>query len=102
MVLNFPAKDASKRIRRVRPNLEIVGDCSRRPPAPVGPSRARLKKFGPRIDRAPPWGPNADQDWSGQSRVDEPAQCRPAVNAGHTEVLDQQLALDRLVLETNI
>src|SRR5262249_50184463 len=47
---------------------------------------------------------NVEQDKSRQFTVDEPAQCRPAVDAAHTEivlaeVLDQQLALSGLVLD---
>src|SRR6516225_1254260 len=45
---------------------------------------------------------NVKQDNSRQFTLDEPAQCRPAVDAGHTEivfaeVLDQQMALGGLV-----
>src|SRR5262249_3945608 len=47
---------------------------------------------------------NVEQDQIRQFTLDEPAQCRPAVNAGHTEivsaeVLDQQMALGGLVLD---
>ena len=47
---------------------------------------------------------NIEQDDSRQFTLDEPAQCRPAVDAGHTEivfakVLDQQMALGGLVFD---
>src|SRR5262249_34144119 len=47
---------------------------------------------------------NIKQNQTRELTVDEPAQCGPAVDAGHTEilfaeVLDQQLALGGLVLD---
>src|SRR5262249_20606302 len=47
---------------------------------------------------------NIEQDDSRQFTLDEPAQCRPAVDASHTEivfaeVLDQQMALGGLVFD---